>query len=126
MAARIDALMEGVFIRDQRERLDRLAEDLSPDFVYVSPSAVADGAEGLSEAFSHYRHDERLHASLRRTSPVEIHHGYLRYSWERIEQGQVAEQGWSFGQLDGEGKILRIVSFEGMVPKPTADERSPD
>jgi len=125
VAARIDALMEGVFIRNDRERLERLAENLSPDFVYISPSAVVDGAQGLSDAFSHYRHDDRLHTSLRRSSPVEVHHGYLRYSWERIEQGRVAQQGWSFGQLDGAGKLERIVSFEGMVPTPTG-ERSQD
>jgi hypothetical protein len=118
IAERIDHLMAAVFLPDDRERLEQLRAHLSPDFVYISPGAVFDGAEGLSEAFSHYRHDAWRHAALRRTSAVDVHHGQFRYSWARSEQGAVTMEGWSFGQLGDDGLIQRIVAFDGLVPGP--------
>ena len=90
VAQRIDHLMEAVFVADDRDRLARLAEHLAPDFVYVSPEAVFDGAEGLSDAFARYRRESWRGARLRRTSELEMHHGYFRYSWERVESGAEA------------------------------------
>jgi hypothetical protein len=124
VAGRIDQLMAGVFVQSDTERMAQLAPQLAPDFVFVSPSAVFDGAQGLSDAFSHYRHEARLNTALRRTSAVEVHHSYLRYSWERTEQGIVVMAGWSFGQVDEEGRLMRIVSFDGLVPGSELSERS--
>jgi hypothetical protein len=116
LAARIDRLMAGVFVRDDSERLAQLAPELAPAFVYISRGGVFDGAEGLSEAFSHYRHDDWLHTSLRRSSGVDVHHGYFRYSWQRVERDNIATEGGSFGQIDAHGLITHIVSFDGAVP----------
>ena len=116
VAARIDHLMEAVFVADDRERLTRLADHLAPDFVYVSPEAVFGGADGLSEAFARYRRESWRETLLRRTSVLEMHHGYFRYTWERLEAGVVAMEGWSFGSVDERGAIDRIVAFEGLVP----------
>jgi hypothetical protein len=112
---RIDHLMVGVFVADDDERMESLAAHVAPDFVYVSPEAVFEGPQGLSDAFARYRHEGRL-TTLRRLSPVEIHHGYFRYGWERVERGSVAMEGWSFGWLDEAGAICQIVTFEGLVP----------
>ncbi len=116
IAERIDHLMTAVFVADDTDRLERLSSHLSPDFVYVSPEAVFEGAAGLSEAFARFRHEPRWHTSLRRTSPVDLHHGYIRYSWARAERGVTALEGWSFGSIDAEGSISRVVSFAGLVP----------
>jgi hypothetical protein len=116
VAERIDALMAAVFIGDDRERIERLSAQLAPGFVYISPRAVVDGPDGLSDAFSHYRSDPWLGAKLSRTSAVDVHHGHFRYSWERKEQGEVAMEGWSFGWLAEDGRIARIVSFDGLIP----------
>ncbi len=112
---RIDHLMAGVFVADDGERLAGLARHLAPDFVYVTPEAVFEGPEGLSDAFARYR-NEGQRTSVRRTSPVDIHHGYFRYSWERDERGSTAAEGWSFGWLDEAGAIGQVVTFEGLVP----------
>ncbi len=116
VAERIDALMAGVFVADDRDRVERLSEQLAPGFVYISPGAVVDGPDGLSDAFSHYRSDPWLATKLSRTSAVDLHHGHFRYSWARSEQGRVAMEGWSFGWLADDGRIARIVSFDGLVP----------
>jgi hypothetical protein len=116
LADRIDDLMVAVFINDDRERLEKVAEHVAPDFVYISPQTVVEGAEGLGEAFSRFRHDTRHPTSLRRTSAVDVHHAHFRYSWERTEGGEVAMGGWSFGWVDESGRVARIVSFDGLIP----------
>ncbi len=112
---RIDHLMVGVFVVDDDDRMESLAAHVAPDFVYVSPEAVVEGPQGLSDAFTRCRKEGRR-TSLRRTSPVESHHGYVRYRWERMERGTVAMEDWSFGRLDEAGTIRRVVTFEGLVP----------
>jgi hypothetical protein len=116
VAERIDALMGAVFNDDEEDRMRCLSENLAPGFVYISPSAVVDGPEGLSDTFSHFRHDGWRQTSLQRTSDVDIHHAHFRYSWERREGSTMTMEGWSFGWLDADGKIVTIVSFDGLVP----------
>jgi hypothetical protein len=116
LALRLDQLMVAVLMADERERLDGLRARLSPDFVYVGPDAVFDGADGLSEAFARYRHDRGLGAVLRRTSPVDQHHDWFRCTWARMERGRTAVEGWAFGSLDVAGAIRRLVVFEGLQP----------
>jgi hypothetical protein len=117
LADRIDELMAAVFIDNDRERLEKLAEHLAPDLAYISPQSVVEGAKGLSEAFSRFRQDEQLPAILRRTSAVDVHDAHFRYSWERAEGHEIAMEGWSFGWMDASGLVSRIVSFDGLVPE---------
>jgi hypothetical protein len=115
VADRVDKIMVAVFLTGDRERAQRLAEHVTVDFVYVSPDAVYDGVGGLGDAFSHYRQD--VHPSaLQRTTDVDIHHAYFRYAWRRTREGQTTMEGWSFGMLNEEGKITRVVSFNGLSP----------
>jgi hypothetical protein len=116
VATRIDHLMAAVFVSDDEDRLERLSAHVATDFVYISPAAVVDGAQGLSDAFSRYRHDEWRHTTLRRTSDVDLHHAHFRYSWERFENGARAMEGCSFGWTNGEGRIACIVAFDGLLP----------
>ncbi len=116
IAERVDHLMAAVFLADDDERMEALTEHVAPDLVYVSPEAVFEGTDGLSDAFARYRKEGWWQTGLRRTSPVDLHHGYFRFSWERVERGATAMEGWSFGCLDEAGAICRVVTFEGLVP----------
>jgi hypothetical protein len=116
VATRIDHLMNSVFNEDDEARLASLRRHVAPDFVYVSPEAVFEGPIGLSEAFAMYRRAERRPVILRRTSALDLHHGYFRYTWQRLERGGDAMEGWSFGSLNDSGAIRRVVTFEGLVP----------
>jgi hypothetical protein len=116
IAQRIDQLMVAVFVADDRGRMDVVTRHLAPDFVYVSPEAVFEGPGGLSDAFARFRAEGWWQTGLRRTSPVDLHHGYFRYAWERVERGATVLEGWSLGHLDDSGAICRIVTFEGLVP----------
>ena len=116
IAERIDHLMAAVFVADEDERLEALTKHLAPDFVYVTPEAVFEGPDGLSDAFARYRKEGWWQTGLRRTSPIDLHHGYFRFTWERVERGAAVMEGWSFGCLDEAGAICRVVTFEGLVP----------
>jgi hypothetical protein len=119
LAVRIDHLMTSVVVPDAQTRLDALRAHVAPDIVYVSPWAVFDGPEGLSEAFERLRRSDRQPASLRRTSAVDCHHHYFRFEWERVERGAVVMSGLIFGTLDESGAIDRFVAFEGLEPAPS-------
>jgi hypothetical protein len=119
LTARVDRLMEGVLLADPDARLENLAAQVAPDVVYVSPEAVFDGPAGLSEAFERLRRASRQPAALRRISAVDQHHGYVRFTWERVERGSVVMSGWIFGSLDESGAIDRIVAFEGLELGPS-------
>jgi hypothetical protein len=123
LAVRIDHLMTSVVLPDDETRLAALAAHVAPDIVYVSPAAVFDGPAGLSEAFARLRRADRQPASLRRTSAVDSHHHYFRFSWERVERGAVAMSGWIFGSLDESGAIDRFVAFEGLEPEQSQSEQ---
>jgi hypothetical protein len=120
IAERVDHLMAAVFLTDDKERMEALARHVATDLAYVSPEAVFEGPEGLSDAFARYRNEGRWQTGLRRTSPVDLHHGYFRFSWERVERGLTVMEGWSFGSLDETGAICRVVTFEGLVPGASA------
>ena len=81
VAERIDHLMTAVFVADDDERMRDLRRHVAADLVYVSPEAVFDGPEGLSDAFAAYR-QEGWWQTVSRTSSVDLHHGYFRFSWE--------------------------------------------
>jgi hypothetical protein len=107
--------MRAVMVRPDVARLAQITAQVTDDFVYITPGGVFDGVEGLSDAYSRYRHDSRP-VVLRRTSVVDLHHAQFRYSWELTEPAMPAREGWSFGALAGDGKLARIVTFNGLVP----------
>jgi hypothetical protein len=112
--------MVAVFLPDERERIPRLAEHLASDFVYITPSAVVEGAQGLSDAYSRFRHEEWRHTAMRRASDIDMHHAHFRYAWERLDSGRTVAHGWCFGWVDAEGRISRIVSFnDPMTGRPS-------
>lgn len=116
VAERIDHVMAAVFVADEGARTEALTRHVAPDLIYVSPEAVFEGPEGLSDAFSRYRNEAWWQTGLRHTSPIDLHHGYFRFTWERVERGATAMAGWSFGCPDDAGAICQVVTFEGLVP----------
>jgi hypothetical protein len=120
LSHRVDYVMAGILIQDEQERMGLLEQHLTFDFVFVSPNVAVDGPLGLSDAFAAYRHDDWRHISVRRTSIVDFHHAFFRYTWERIENGEVSMEGVCFGTLSKEGLISRLVSFDGLLLNPNA------
>lgn len=58
---------------------------------------------------------------FRRTSGVDAHHGYARYSWDLVgPDGQVAVSGLDVAEVDDEGRLVRVAGFFGELPAQAA------
>jgi hypothetical protein len=77
---------------------------------------VADDADRLSEAFALFRREPSVadHPAPARGGPP-----WARPLLVGPDRARVtAAEGWSFGSLDADGSIFRVVTFEGLVPGP--------
>ncbi len=108
--------MVDVLVEDEGERLDGLRDRLSPDFVYVGTRRGLRRRRRAERGVRPLPPRPRPRASLRRTSPVDQHHGWFRFTWARVERGVTAVEGWAIGSLDDAGAIRRLVVFEGLEP----------
>lgn len=96
---------------------DRRAAMLSAvwldDGLYVDPTVLARGVNELSAHIGRVL-ERNPQTSIRRTSKADFHHGLLRFSFARVApDGRVLREGVDFGELSGEGKLIRIVGFFG-------------
>lgn len=58
---------------------------------------------------------------FRRTSGVDSHHGYARYSWELVgPEGQLAVSGLDMARVDEDGKLVLVAGFFGDLPARSA------
>ncbi len=51
-----------------------------------------------------------------RTSGVDSHHGLYRYSWQISRDGEVVLPGFDVTEVDGDGKVTRVLGFFGPLP----------
>jgi hypothetical protein len=57
-------------------------------------------------------------ARIPATSRPDGHHAMLRFTWRLIRGDGTVNDGVDFGELDGHGRIKRIVGFFGPFPQP--------
>ena len=96
-----------------RGHLDRA---LAPDVEFVDPSIVTNGIDEF-EANVHAVHDRVPGAEYVRTSGVDSHHDLYRYSWEIRARGRVLLQGFDVTEVDGGGRVKRVLGFFGPLPE---------
>jgi SnoaL-like domain len=100
-------------------RRSLLERSWTDDGVYCDPSGRAEGRAAL------VRHIGGFHARMpgnriELTSGVDEHDGLLRFSWRMLgPDGVVLLDGMDFGELDGDGRLKRIVGFFGPFPAVT-------
>ena len=125
VATRIDHLMEAVFKEDDDGRIERLARHLAPDFVYVSPEAVFEGPAEAERAFALYRRVDRRPVTVARTSVVDLHHCYFRYTWDggarRDGYGRLELRIARRARVDRAGRDLRGPGARGTGPEGRPD-----
>ena len=99
----------------KREKL--LAEVWAPNGVYVHGQGEIKGRQKLAEYMGLV---EQLMPSqrIREISKVESHHGTFRYAWRSVmPDGPLVDEGTGFGEVDKNGRIRRLVVFDGpLVP----------
>lgn len=115
IAAVVDSLMAMATDSDRQSRDQRLVSLLSDDFQLVNPAGVAVGPTGAAAAFDMMSEALPTGTRIVRTSEVESHHGYFRYSWARRRGNDVVIQGVDFGWTDDAGRVQRIVTFDGLL-----------
>ena len=95
-----------------REHLDKA---LAPEVEFIDPSVET---HGIDEFAVNVR---RVQASLpgasyARTSGVDSHHRLHRYSWQISRDGEVVLDGFDVTEVDGNGKVTRVLGFFGRLP----------
>lgn len=78
---------------------------------------VAEGPEELSAAFGEFMAFLDNGVTIARTSEVELHHDYFRYSWARYRGGQIEMEGCDFGWVGDAGQPKRLVVFDHLGPR---------
>jgi SnoaL-like protein len=79
---------------------------------YTDPTAHVEGREALVQHIAGFL-ESMPGARIVATSHTDSHHGALRFSWRLIQPDGTAIEGMDFGELDGDGRIKRIVGFFG-------------
>jgi hypothetical protein len=103
----------------KREKL--LADVWAPNGVYADSQAEVKGYQKLAEYMGLI---EQLMPSqrIRELSKIENHHGTFRFAWRSVmPDGTLVDEGMDFGEVDKNGRIRRLVVFNGpLMPVPKA------
>jgi len=101
---------------DEAERRRLLAIAWSHDGVYQDPHDDVSDREALVQHIAGFR--QRMPGfKIILTSGVDHHHGKFHFLWKMVgPDGQTTVEGRDFGELDGDGRIARIVGFFGAPP----------
>jgi hypothetical protein len=113
LASIIDTHLAGYCEPDPEVRAALLAKAWVPDGELIDPPFEGRGRDEIAAmvdvVLTHYAGH-----TFKRTTAVDIHHDRARYGWELVAgDGTVAVAGTDFVELDGDGKLARIVGFFG-------------
>ena len=117
--ASLDQMLAAWNERDPKRVRAHLDRALSPDVVFIDPSIVTRGIDEF-EANVHEVHGRLPDADYRRASGVDHHHDIVRYHWEIRRDGELLLPGFDVTELDGEGRVLRVLGFFGPMPDENA------
>lgn len=113
----IDAHLAGYCEPDRAKRVELLASAWAPGGTLVDPPLEGAGVEAIADltdvVLAHYAGHRFV-----RTSEVDAHHAYARYAWALVGPDETtAVTGIDVAELDGEGRLTRVIGFFGdLVP----------
>lgn len=112
----IDAYLQAFGEPEPVRRRQLIGRAFGPEGSLTDPPLVGSGHDGLDEMFvaaqSHY-----VGHTFRRTSSVDVHHGFARYEWNLVSpDGDIAVTGTDFARIDDHGRLSDVVGFFGPVP----------
>jgi hypothetical protein len=102
---------------DQAARDALLAEVWADDGEYVDPQPVrVTGRAAITSQILRFQHD--FPGTSFRCGAVQAHHGFVRYTWVMIGlDGTAGFHGMDFGEINSDGRLVRIVSFFDAAPR---------
>ncbi|MHB1488348.1 MAG: nuclear transport factor 2 family protein [Acidimicrobiales bacterium] len=102
---------------DPKVREWLIEECWAGDGIYCDPTGKAEGRHGLSNHIAAMQANMPDHR-IEMTSGIDEHDGYLRFTWRLVGPGGTnVMEGMDFGQVDGEGRLIRITGFFGPLPE---------
>jgi hypothetical protein len=117
----IAAYVAAVGCRDAAHREELIEAAVSNSFVFCSGAGESHGRDAFSAAFEAVHALLPADAVLARTTPIEEHHGRVRYGWSFQDQasGDFFDQhpfagflkGMDFAVLDSDGRLGSVTVF---------------
>lgn len=93
-----------------------LERSWADDGIYQDEDFRYEGREALAEGITAF-HAQFPGASVVLASGIEVHHNHFRFRWEFLDaDGNVQGEGMDFGELDTDGRIMKLVGFSGPFP----------
>jgi SnoaL-like domain len=109
----IDTYLRAYGEPDAAEREALIRKVFAQSSVVADPPFVAFGHEEVSGVFGAVQAQFPGHR-FARTSEIDEHHGYARYSWElKATDGSASVAGVDFVRFDDEGIIASVTGFFG-------------
>ena len=101
---------------DAGRRRALLEQAWADDGVYVDPTAHVSGRDALVEHIGG-TYEVFGSFSMRRTSGVDEHHDYVRFTWEMVtDAGDPIADGFDVARLAPDGRVQLVVGFFGPFP----------
>lgn len=83
---------------------------------YCDPNVKVEGRDALVAHIARYESNRPGHV-IAVISGVDEHHGYLRFSWSLADpDGQVIMEGIDVGEVDADGRLVRVTGSFGPPP----------
>ena len=102
---------------DPERRAELLRRCWAPEGVYTDPTALVVGLDALHAHITGFQSDMRG-ARIERSSGVDMHHGWLRFTWRIVAaDGTELGRGFDVGEVGEDGRLLRIIGFFGDFPE---------
>ncbi len=101
---------------DAEQRAALIEQVWAPEGRLIDPPLTGEGHQGISEMIA-IAHGQFPGCKFRRVSAVDTHHDQLRVAWELVApDGGVAVAGTDVGEVDDQGRLVRMVGFFGPIP----------
>lgn len=116
LQATIDTHLDAYGEPDAQRRGTLISQVWAAHGHLIDPPIDGSGHAGISEMAAAVQAKFPDHA-FRRTTGIDAHHNFARYGWELVgPTGEIALIGVDIVEINGDGRLQRIIGFLGDIP----------
>jgi SnoaL-like domain len=113
LATTIDTWLDAYGEPDESRRVDLIDQVWAPAGRLADPPFAGSGHAQINQLAAAALNQFPGHR-FRRTSGIDSHHNFARYSWEMVgPDGQTAAVGLDLAEVDDDGRLVGVVGFFG-------------